>query len=277
MDAGFADHLLISEIQRAARGDDMANHTPKERKRSMRRLSAAAAVCCTVITVGCSCRSGQVSGSATALQVAGYVERLDAEWSRTGSIDVRAMQRSDEFRWVCKNLDTFASWSRTPESHAASMLAWRAAFLFGTDDEVRTAFELCWSTFDAAEPAQIVQDFALWEANRVRRAILFDERTSPEAVVRFLRALADCEPEIWGPSSYEMVIIGLFRGRRSEPEVRLWAAFILAKWNTDDELSRESHQFLRDAAEYDVLAQSLLFGLEIEPGRNQAAQRSIEP
>lgn len=244
----------------------------------MRRRLAAATVCCTVITVGCSCNFGQVSGSVTALQVARYVVRLDAEWSKIGEIDVRAMQRSEEFRWVCKNLSAFTSWSGTAESRAASMLAWRGAFLFGTDEQVRVAFEVCWSTFDPQETSQIVQDFAVWEAYRIRNTILFDSRTSPDAVARFLRALSYYASESWGPSSYDTVVVALFRDRHVESQVTLWAAYILARWSTDDVLSREGHQVLRESAEDDVLAQSLLGALKIDPpGVKQAVQRGTDP
>ena len=104
------------------------------------------------------------------------------------------------------------------------VMIWRAAFLYGSEEVVLSAFDKCSWKSSAAQ--WMAYDLAGWEGQSLVRVIPW--KAKPQALTKFLEYLSDRHPNRYGLTDYTQVLERLTT--EGPGLTRLYAAFCLAKW-----------------------------------------------
>lgn len=155
----------------------------------------------------------------------------------TRSHTQRALQRTREFDYVRWNLDSILEWPELQGESPLSLAVWRAALLYGTDEQLVLAANRC---FHDAVPGAVVSDF-------VGRPIL-------ASTVLLNREISDEFQEGFCLQLSNMGLLGLARVLQvlmesdDAEEVRIMAAYNLAFWGEDTVAGQQAESYLAELA-----------------------------
>lgn len=174
-----------------------------------------------------------------------------------GPIDWRELQRQPEFRIVIDNLDAAIDLKELPESLILSRMVWRAAFLFGTDDQVARAFERCWAATPGGDI--VAEDLASKPAGELWTYLRRPGRVSDEAIQRFCYGtLCNISFRRDEYALFHVTLQQMANNPRRPIGTRAACAYVLAIWFPDDAVGREGERIVRAAAEVDAGAAAAL-------------------
>lgn len=228
-----------------------------------------------------------------------YSQKMDSDPS-AGNISL--LQRSEHFQYIREHLADFIGDPKLVserDSYALSEMVWRAAFLFGTENDIARAFDACIHKGGHV----IVRDLASYDAtHRVvgpegQRAHmdlagwvligLVDGTgggVSGDALRTFVLGLRQRPFDSYGPLDYRPILIWLMRNAKEE-ETRVYAAHTLGLWSGETEIGKEALRVLHDAQKRKNFS-AIMFLRDIErfgthgwedpPSGTQPATKSIQ-
>lgn len=188
-----------------------------------------------------------------------HVERLEA--ARTFGLR-DALHDKPIFDYVVAHLDSFLRDPRTPRSRVLSLLVWKAALWFGSTEQIIRAFGLCWSECDPPAAATMVYDLASLDGAALLQVLLDPGVTSADAICAFLWELSDRPPDRWGAIDYTPYLEALLVRPGCPMDVRLYAAYCLARWRGNSVAGRQARSLLEGAASTTGLARDLVQALQ---------------
>lgn len=177
-------------------------------------------------------------------QVIGFCDDVDradrAPW-------IEKLQRSEEFAHIVRHLPEYLELGDELIADGRiwlPTLVWRAALFAGNDQELAAAFNIA---VLGENRDRVVADIA---GNRPRQgnpaAVL--RHASNEAMSSFLYVVADRDPSQWGRYDYTDTLVQLMRNAEDE-NLRLHAAYCMARWKGEAPLGEEAMSVLRAGAE----------------------------
>ena len=188
-----------------------------------------------------------------------YCQKMDSEHG-TG---INLLQRSEQFQYIREHLADFIGDPKLVserDSYALSQMVWRAAFLFGTENDIARAFEACiykaghvivrdLATYDAMhrvvgpEGQRATMDLAGWLL--IGLADGTGGGVSGDALQTFVLGLSQ-QPLDSSGLDYRPILIWLMRNAKEE-DTRVYAAHSLGRWSGETEIGKEALRVLHDA------------------------------
>jgi len=194
-------------------------------------------------------------GSATNLRledVIFYCRQIES-----GPYSDRDLQPTVFFEFVRTHLWEVLQTEEVKSSGPLATMAWRAAFLYGNEDQVIQAVQVCWLGRHPGVSTEIPRDLAA--DPRLAFAVLTSD-LSEDLLSDLFYQIYDRGPAGWGVYDYTGVLEYLME-RHKSPKVRATAAYALARWRQNDVLGRKAQCILDAEVQGDSsllwLAQSL--------------------
>ena len=163
--------------------------------------------------------------------------------------DIEEIQRTPEFRHVERHFGRYLSeYGKDVLSETLAVMMWRAAFLFGSYEQIEEAFRACILRATSSHSGRyvvIAMDLSSWMADEYRLSLLM--RTENESYVRaFLQLMADV-----GPREYVRDYVSLLAqlmDAAPHPNTRVAAAYCIARWEGESDLGDRAIGVLEKAA-----------------------------
>ena len=190
--------------------------------------------------------------------------------------DLWLLQRLPEFRYVMDHLDGVLADDAVRKSPTLAAMAWRAAFLFGTEAQTVKAFEVCGVECCQPNANLIARDLGLEEGRYIAKKLVLGGIAGSDAVARFLYTLSFAGPTDWSVNGDYTVFAEHILDHENDAALRAHAAFLLADWYPEGPEGRRAYGLLEQWAKSDGTARALLADLRIRRSRS-LRREAVEP